>query len=306
MEVRAPSARLQNGKGVAGGSRAGTTVHKLRRLPWPCDTSAAAHAADRSDACAICRLRASRRAHATQHADAALRPVRARAGCDAARRWLCDAWERCRCLVPVPRRACEERALWVRSRRAPATTANGACARRNMRAWRRETGAPCLTLFALTLRSNSAGAGAAAALRVCAATTSPKQSRGAEKRAQARAARHTANALLAAQRVESPSRVLAPPRRRRRPRQACTRSRCVGCRRRTARQARRKASTLRCSPRQLPLCRLCCTRRRTRCVSRSRARSVGTRRRTNPRAHARCADSARGAGQRPCHRRDRA
>ena len=141
----------------------------------------------------------------------------------------------------------------------------------------------------LCRRSNSARAGAAAALRVCAATTTPEKSRGAEKRAQARAVWRTANVQTAVQPVVSPSRILAPPRRRRRPRPACTASRCVGCRRRTARQARRKASTLRCSRRPRPMCRSCCTRRRTRCVSRTHARSVGTRQLANPRAHARCA-----------------
>ena len=145
-------------------------------------------------------------------------------------------------------------------------------------------------------------AGAAATLRVRAAAT--KQSSGAQKRAQARAARRAV-----APQQRSLWGVLTrawPPRGRRRQRQACTASRCVGCRRRTARQARRKVSTLRCSRRGPPLCRSCCTRRRTRCVSRNRLFNIGTHQATNPRSNTAARRLCMCAGQRSCHRRDRA
>ena len=151
---------------------------------------------------------------------------------------------------------------------ARSTTACGARARCNMRAWRREEAVPSLTLFApyvvtcpqLRRRRRS---GAARSRGDDAVDTNP---RVGEARAGA-CAQCTADALGAAQPVDRSHACLRRPGGRRRPRRACTESRCVGCRRRTARQARRKASTLPCSLLARLLFRLCCTRRKTRCAA---------------------------------------
>jgi hypothetical protein len=214
--------------------------------------------------------------HRRCDAGAALRPLRARDGHHAARRRRCVQWERRRRTDALesaqPSR--EERAPQVRwcasGREAPASC--------TVRARPREAAERRADAFWPHPARRHAVAPLSLALRRCAFARRPHHSR--RKPAARRSAPRRVCGACKRHKGDLPSRRAHAPicRPRRTPRRACTASRCVACRRRSARPARRKASTLPSSPRLPPPCRSCCTRQRTRCdAMRSHAEPHGTR-----------------------------